>query len=110
MRSLSRFVLLLVMAAAPSAAQAEPSGWVASRDESFGFVYAFPRGAFAPREGDKRPAVHSFESQDGRAKLLFTAWRNEEGRTPSAFKQWLIANTEGYDELTYRPRGRSGSC
>ena len=33
--------------------------------------------------------------------------RNEEGRTPAAFKEWLIANTEGYDELTYRPRGRS---
>ena len=107
MRTLPSLMLLLMVAAAPSAALAEPSGWVASRDEGFGFTYAFPSEAFAPREGDGRPSVHIFESQDARAKLLFTAWRNEEGQTPAAFKQWLIANTEGYDELTYRPRGRS---
>lgn len=83
MRPLSSFVLLLLMVAAPSAARAEPSGWVASRDQGFGFTYAFPREAFAPREGDAPPSVHTFQSQDARAKLLFTAWRNEEGRTPA---------------------------
>ena len=107
MRAFSSFVLFFLMAAAPSAALAEPSGWVASRDTGFGFTYAFPREAFARREGDSRPSMHSFESKDARAKLLFVAWKNEEGRTPGAFKEWLIANTEGYDELTYRPRGRS---
>jgi hypothetical protein len=35
------------------------------------------------------------------------AWSNREGRTPDQFKRWLMANAGGYDELTYRPRGRS---
>lgn len=107
MHFLPRVLLLLVMAGASSAVSAEPSGWVDVRDDGFGFTYAFPREAFLPREGDGRPSVHIYESEDARAKLLFTAFRNEEGRTPAAFKQWLIANTAGYDELTYRPRGRS---
>jgi hypothetical protein len=35
------------------------------------------------------------------------AWNNREGRSPEQFKRWLMANAGGYDELTYRPRGRS---
>jgi hypothetical protein len=35
------------------------------------------------------------------------AWNNEAGQTPSEFKRWLLANTDGYDEMTYVPRGRS---
>ena len=35
------------------------------------------------------------------------AWNNEAGQTPSEFKQWLLANTGGYDVTTYVPRGRT---
>ena len=35
------------------------------------------------------------------------AWNNREGRTPDQFKRWLMTNIGDYDEVTYRPRGRS---
>ena len=76
MQPLSRFVLLLLMVAAAAAAPAEPC-WVA------------PRETFAPRAGDVPPSVHMFQSQDARAKLLFTAWRNEEGGRSSHSRNGL---------------------
>ena len=41
------------------------------------------------------------------AKFLVGGWNNQAQQSPQHFKQWLIANAGGYDEVTYRPRGRS---
>ena len=97
--------LVLVLAFLSSVAHGEE--WVASRDQGFGFTYVFPRDIFIAAEGENKPSMYGFKSRDGHAKLLFSAWNNKEGRSPEGFKRWLIANTEGYNELTYRPRGRT---
>lgn len=97
--------LIVALAFLSSAAHGEE--WVESRDQDFGFTYIFPRDTFIPAEGESKPSMYGFKSRDGGAKLLFSAWNNKEGRSPEGFKQWLIANTEGYDEMTYRPRGRT---
>jgi hypothetical protein len=62
---------------------------------------------FTQIEGDGKPAFHYFVSPNSQAKLIVGAWNNREGRTPDQFKRWVMANAGGYDELTYRPRGRS---
>jgi hypothetical protein len=46
-------------------------------------------------------------SPNSEAKFMVGAWNNREGRTPDQFKRWLMTNIGGYDEVTYRPRGRS---
>jgi len=38
---------------------------------------------------------------------LIFGTHNRAEQTPDTFKRWLMANAGGYDELTYRPRGRS---
>lgn len=91
----------------PVGSAADPAQWASGRDDGFGFRYAYPQATFAPIEGESKPSFHYFVSPASDAKLLFGAWSNKEGRTPDAFKQWLIANTEGYDEVTYLPRGRT---
>lgn len=96
-----------VIALAFFSSDAHSEEWVESSDQGFGFTYLVPADTFVPAAGEDKPSMYGFKSRDGDAKLMFSAWNNKEGRSPDGFKRWLLANTEGYDELTYRPRGRS---
>jgi hypothetical protein len=99
-------IALVYLGAITSAAAATPP-WVAERDAHLGFQFTYPRHLFQPTEGEGKPSFHYFVSRDAEAKLMVGAWNNEAGQTPSEFKRWLLANTGGYDEQTYVPRGRS---
>jgi hypothetical protein len=81
--------------------------WSLEQDDAFGFTYAYPRTRFAEITGEAKPGFHYFASQDAAAEFLVGAWNNRKGQTPEEFKRWLIANAGGYNEVTYRPRGRS---
>jgi hypothetical protein len=81
--------------------------WSHEQDTDLGFQFSYPRTLFTQIEGDGKPAFHYFVSPNSQAKLMVGAWNNREGRTPDQFKRWVMANAGGYDELTYRPRGRS---
>ena len=90
-----------------SAGNTATTPWSHEQDRDLGFRFAYPRGLFTQIEGDGKPAFHYFVSPNSDAKLMVGAWNNHEGRSPDQFKRWLMANAGGYDELTYRPRGRS---
>lgn len=108
MRFYNRLIVFVAAAAMlPLALASAQAQWSSERDTGFGFTYAYPSASFDRIEGDGKPSFYYFVSPDSDAKLLFGAWSNKEGRTPEMFKQWLVANTEGYDEVTYRPRGRT---
>lgn len=81
--------------------------WTTERDADLGFHFTYPRDVFQRTEGDGKPSFHYFVSRDAEAKLMIGAWNNEAEQTPSEFKQWLLANTGGYDAMTYVPRGRT---
>jgi hypothetical protein len=104
-----RFCAILAVAAAvyASVANAATTPWSHQQDGDLGFRFSYPRALFAQIEGDGKPAFHYFVSPNSDAKLMVGAWNNREGRSPEQFKRWLMANAGGYDELTYRPRGRS---
>ena len=81
--------------------------WALERDPELGLSYSYPADVFLPIEGDGKPYFHYFASASSEAKFLVGGWNNAKGQSPAGFKQWLIANVGGYDELNYRPRGRS---
>jgi hypothetical protein len=99
-------VALLYLGAITTASAATPP-WAVERDAGLGFQFTYPRHLFEPTEGEGKPSFHYFVSRDAEAKFMVGAWNNEAGQTPSEFKRWLTANTGGYDEQTYVPRGRS---
>lgn len=101
------FLLLFLTGAASSGAHAATSPWLSERDAGLGFKYSYPRALFSRIEGDGKPSFHYFASQNSEAKFLVGGWNNSQHQTPEGFKRWLVANVGGYDELTYRPRGRS---
>ena len=105
MKSLT-LATLIYLGAITDASAATPQ-WVVERDDELGFQFTYPRHLFQPTEGEGRPSFHYFVSSDAEAKFMVGAWNNEAGQTPGEFKRWLLANTGGYDEQTYVPRGRS---
>jgi hypothetical protein len=105
--SIASFCFLMAVALPLSAAVAAVPPWSSEQDAGLGFTYSYPHGLFSRIAGDGKPSFHYFVSPNSEAKLMVGAWNNREGRTPAGFKRWLLANAGGYDELTYRPRGRS---
>ena len=81
--------------------------WAPRRDAGLGFVYSYPPELFEEIESDGKPSFHYFATPNSDAKFLVGGWNNRASRSPESFKQWLIANAGGYDEVTYHPRGRS---
>ena len=83
------------------------AAWASERDPGLGFTYSYPTEVFDRLEGDGKPSFHYFASGDSEAKFLVGAWNNSAGQSPQSLKSWMMENVGGYDELTYRPRGRS---
>jgi hypothetical protein len=103
-RTVIAFAVLAVVA---GPATARSLGWSQQTDAETGYSYSYPSAVFSPVSGDEKPAFHYFESDVGAAKLMVGAWDNEAGDTPTEFKRWLIENAGGYEEVTYRPHGKS---
>ena len=82
------------------------AAWRSESDPEIGFTFSYPSELFERTEGDGKPFFHYFASEDSGVKFLAGGWDNR-GQSPTSLKRWMIENVGGYDELTYRPRGRS---
>jgi hypothetical protein len=96
-----------IFAIAGLSVPAAASRWASETENGLGLSYSYPTDVFSRAEGDGKPYFHYFASKSSEAKFLVGGWNNAKGQSPAGFKQWLIENVGGYDELTYRPRGRS---
>jgi hypothetical protein len=106
--SIASVCMLFLAAVIPvGVGRAATQSWSYEQDADLGFRYAYPPTLFSEIGGDDKPAFHYFVSHDTDAKFLVGAWDNREGKTPDEFKRWLVTNAGGYEEVTYRPRGRS---
>jgi hypothetical protein len=81
--------------------------WASDREPSFGYSFAYPAQIFRPLHNQDKPHFRYFTSNSSDAKFVVGAWENTKGQTPAEFRRWLVENVGGYDELTYRPHGRS---
>lgn len=88
-------------------ARAASSPWASQTDPGLGFRDSYPSEGFSTSESDGKPYFHYFASPSSEVKFLVGGWNNAKGQSPEAFKRWLIQNVGGYDETTYRPKGRS---
>jgi hypothetical protein len=100
----SFFVFLAFTALGATGAMA---AWQSEQDPDIGFTFSYPSELFERTAGDGKPFFHYFASQDSNAKFIAGGWDNSAGKSPESLKRWMIENVGGYDELTYRPSGRS---
>lgn len=107
LRTLAFSAILLSLTAASFPLDAALAAWASERDPELGFKFSYPSELFDRAEGDAKPSFHYFASEDEEAKFLVGGWNNSAGQSPEALKRWMMENVGGYDETTYRPRGRS---
>jgi hypothetical protein len=103
---MKRVVWVLIFVSLLLVNDARADDWTTREDSHFGYSYSYPQELFAEVEGE-RPAFHYFQSPNTGAKFLAGAWDNEKGETPGDFKQWMLTHADGYEDVTYEPRGRS---
>ena len=101
------FLAALIVTLLAFGANAGTSHWQTIRDTGFGFTFSYPPALFDRLPDDEKPSFYYFAAPDGEAKFLAGAWHEPTVGTPQKFKQWLLDNAQGYDEVTYRPRGRT---
>jgi hypothetical protein len=107
LKTLALYAVLLSVAAASFPAGEARAGWALESDPELGFTFSYPSELFDRAEGYDKPSFHYFASEDSQAKFLVGGWDNSAGQSPETLKRWMMENVGGYDELTYRPRGRS---
>lgn len=101
--------MLAVLAMLVSAAHADKfinkgDGWQTYINERFGMRFDFPASIFAPQEPPANGGGRSFLAGD--AELIIYALHNIDEETPASFKQ-RMAETEGYEDVTYSPSGKT---
>lgn len=97
--------LVAIVASTASSALADRE-WASEVEPTFGYRFAYPAHVFNSLGGHGKPHFRYFGNSSD-AKFVVGAWENTKEQTPEEFKRWLIENVGGYEEITYRPRGRS---
>ena len=79
-------------------------GWQRYVNERFGTSFVFPAEVFTPEAPPENGDGRRFVAPD--AALEIYAWHNTDGENAGSLKRRLIG-TEGYEDVTYSPSGRS---
>jgi len=80
-------------------------GWVTYVNALSGASLIYPEGLFEPLPSENGENQR-FISRDGEAELEFIVLPRAPGQTPRSLQRSLIGR-EGYEQVTYHPRGRS---
>lgn len=110
------------MSAIPSiaAAQTEPApaepaqtaqaqgqqSWAPYKNPRFGYTLSYPDSVFTPQPSDNGDGQR-FLSTDGRAKLVVYGALNSENFTPSKYRETILRDFGGYDQMDYSPTGKT---
>jgi len=105
-------VYVLCLCLAPVAALAlsplpPASDWAVYQNERFGYRLAFPREWFEPGPVSPNGDGRAFTTPDARARIVVFGANNSEDLTLRAYRETLLSDYDGYDELTYSPVGNS---
>jgi hypothetical protein len=81
-------------------------GWTTYVNALSGASLTYPADLFQPLPPEEGGDNQRFVSRDGEAELEFIALPRAPGQTSRSLQQSLVGR-EGYEQVTYRPRGRS---
>jgi hypothetical protein len=97
-----------VVLSGPSSAEDQfrpaEDGWQRYVNERFGTSFVFPAAVFTPEAAPENGDGRRFVAPD--AALEIYAWQNVDGENADSLKRRLVG-TEGYEDVTYSPSGRS---
>jgi hypothetical protein len=95
-------------AAPPQTTQAQSQqAWASYKNPRFGYTLSYPSGVFTPQPPAANGDGQSFLSTDGRAKLVVYGAQNSENFTPSKYRETILREFGGYDQMDYSPTGKT---
>jgi hypothetical protein len=104
-------LLVLTLFGAAAAAQkhrptAEES-WTTYRNARFGYDFYYPTALFDAGQLPENGGGQTFNSKDGRAKIVVFATQNGEKFTPTEYRKVILQEFGGYDKMDYSPTGQT---
>ena len=81
--------------------------WVTYQNERFGYSFYYPAALFDAGELPENGGGQTFNSKDGRAKIVVFGTNNAENFTPPAYRKVILQEFGGYDQMDYSPTGET---
>ncbi len=81
--------------------------WTTYKNPRFGYTLSYPSSLFKPQEPSENSDGRSFLTADGRAKIVVYGTVNDENFTPAQYRQTILSEFAGYDQIDYSPRGKT---
>jgi hypothetical protein len=101
-------VLFVVALMSAQTAQAQgPASWASYKNERFGYTLSYPSNVFSRQPPADNGDGQSFLTADGRAKLVVFGAANRENFTPSKYRETILREFGGYDQMDYSPTGKT---
>lgn len=101
---------LFGMVAADAAAQNRPAPgehWTTYRNARFGYSFYYPTALFEAGRLPENGGGQTFNSRDGHAKIVVFATLNTEKYSPKQYREVILKDFGGYDEMSYSPTGQT---
>jgi hypothetical protein len=94
--------------AAGSQAQAQSGQrWASYKNQRFGFALSYPASVFTPQPPPENGDGQTFLTGDGKAKIVVYATVNDERFSPAGYRETLLKEFGGYDQMDYSPTGKT---
>ena len=81
--------------------------WVTYQNERFGYSFYYPAALFDAGELPENGGGQTFNSRDGRAKIIVFGTHNAENFSPTEYRNVILKEFGGYDQMDYSPSGQT---
>jgi hypothetical protein len=81
--------------------------WTAYKNPRFGYTLSYPSSVFRPQAPAENGDGQSFLSADGKSKIAVYATVNDEHFTPAEYRETILKDFAGYNQIDYSPSGKT---
>ena len=81
--------------------------WVTYQNSRFGYSLYYPAALFDAGQLPENGGGQTFNSKDGRAKIVVFGTQNTEKFTPAQYRDVILKEFGGYDRMDYSPTGQT---
>ena len=107
--ALSAVVIAVLAASVPgsSGKTKAAESWTAYKNPRFGYTLSYPSSVFRPQAPAENGDGQSFLSTDGKSKIAVYATVNDEHFTPAQYRETILKEFTGYNQIDYSPKGKT---
>jgi hypothetical protein len=81
--------------------------WTTYRNARFGYSFDYPAALFDAGQLPENGGGQTFNSKDGRAKIVVFGTLNAEKFTPAQYRKVILQEFGGYERMDYSPTGQT---